>query len=58
MITVAREHAVVSIGGAFPDFLKAGAVAVGLGSVLISDEDVVANKFDEVRRTRRRRAPI
>ena len=100
MITVAREHAVVSIGGAFsptevweahtngadfiklfpltgigpnyikalrgpfpdirfiptngvtidtiPDFLKAGAVAVGLGSVLISDEDVAGGKFDEV----------
>ena len=100
MITVAREHAVVSIGGAFsptevweahtngadfiklfpltgigpnyikalrgpfpdirfiptngvtidtiPDFLKAGAVAVGLGSVLISDDDVAGKKFDEI----------
>ncbi len=100
MITVAREHAVVSIGGAFSptevweahtngadfiklfpltgigpnyikalrgpfpdirfiptngvtienmnDFFKAGASAVGLGSVLINDDDVAHTRFDEV----------
>jgi 2-dehydro-3-deoxyphosphogluconate aldolase/(4S)-4-hydroxy-2-oxoglutarate aldolase len=106
MITVAREHSVVSMAGAFtatevweahtngadfiklfpltgigpnyikalrgpfpdirfiptngvtidtiPDFFKAGAVAVGLGSVLISDEDVAGNKFDEVEKRARK----
>ena len=100
MITVAREHAVVSIGGAltpteiyeahtngadfikvFPltglgpnyikalrgpfkdirfivtngatldniaEFINVGVSAIGLGSVLISDEDVAGGKFDEV----------
>ncbi len=30
------------------DFFKAGATAIGLGSVLISDEDVTNERFDEV----------
>ncbi len=30
------------------EFFKAGVVAVGLGTVLISDEDVAGNKLDEV----------
>ncbi|MFI5265086.1 MAG: bifunctional 4-hydroxy-2-oxoglutarate aldolase/2-dehydro-3-deoxy-phosphogluconate aldolase [Candidatus Kapaibacterium sp.] len=102
MITVARENAIVSIGGAFtpteaweahtngadfvkifplvglgpnyikalrgpfkdirfvvtngatldniPDFFDAGVSTIGLGSVLISDEDVADGKFDEVER--------
>ena len=102
MITVAREHAIVSVAGAFtpteaweahsngadfvkifpltglgPNYIKAlrgpfkdirfivtngvtldnigeffdaGVSAVGLGSILISDEDVANGKFDEVER--------
>lgn len=101
-ITVAREHAVVSIGGAFspteiweahtngadfvkvfpltglgpnyikalrgpfpdiryvvtngvtldniPDFFAAGVSAIGLGTQLISDDDVMNGKFDEVQK--------
>ena len=106
MITVAREHAVVSIGGAFtpteaweahtngadfvkifpltglgPNYIKAlrgpfkdirfvvtngvtldnigdffdvGVSAIGLGSVLISDEDIADGKFEEVEKRARR----
>ena len=106
MITVAREHSVVSMAGAFTptevweahtngayfikvfpltglgpnyikalrgpfkdirlavtngvtldnigDFFQAGVVAVGLGTVLISDEDVAGGKFDEVEKRARK----
>jgi 2-dehydro-3-deoxyphosphogluconate aldolase/(4S)-4-hydroxy-2-oxoglutarate aldolase len=106
MITVAREHAVVSIGGAFTpteaweahtngadfvkifplaglgpnyikalrgpfkdikfivtngvtfdnigEFFKAGVSAIGLGSLLITDEDVAVGKFDEVEKRARK----
>ena len=110
MITVAREHAVVSIGGAFTpteaweahtngadfikifpltglgpnyikalrgpfkdirfivtngvtfdnigEFLKVGVSAIGLGSMLITDEDVAKGNFDEVERKAKKATTI
>jgi len=40
------------------EFFQAGVVAVGLGTVLISDEDVAGKKFDEVEKRARKAREI